>query len=225
MRLVSNFTVFIKTVTLSSDVSVSFQGKMRHLMELLRKEFQDPTNVSTCSADPDKKETRLFEAFHSHLESRGKEPKGKDDLLSYTSFINSYDSIGPKGHPFVSTPGCSPERTVSPSVINDDYQEENALDNVLSNTGSDDGDSHQREMGTNATDGEISGESPKDGEREFNQEGSMGCSDEQAELRGLEGQFSKSLHVSSSPHRSVSEQHEGSSSDSEFWLEFSNIIL
>lgn len=187
-------------------------------MELLRKEFQDQTNVSTCSADPDKKENRLFEAFHSHLELRGKEPKQKADLRSYTSFMNSSNSPDYTGRPFASTPACSPEITSSSTVI----IEENGGDilysqlgkNVPSNTETGEVDSYHSEMGRNATD-----ENPDYEEKEFNQDESAGCCDERSdELRGLEGQFSELLHVSCSTHNVVvTEQHvEVSADDSEF---------
>lgn len=191
-------------------------------MELLRKEFQDQTNVSICSPDPDKKENRLFEAFHSHLESRGKEPNQKDDLLFYSSFINSSDLPDYTGRPFVSTPACSPKITPSSSVIVEDNRGDILYsplgNNVPSNTETGEVDSHQSEMGTNATD-EINCENPDYAEKEFNQDESAGCCDEQSdELRGLEGQFSESLQVSSSAHSVVvTEQHaEDSASDSEF---------
>lgn len=192
-------------------------------MELLRKEFQDQPNVSTCSADPDKKENRLFEAFHSHLELKGKEPSQKDDLLSYTFFTNSSESADRTGRPFASTPACSPEIIRSSSVIIGENRGgilHSRLDNnVPSNTATGEVDSHQSEMGTNATD-KISCENDY-GEEEFEQDESAGCCDEQSdELRGLEEQFSESLHVSSSTHNvAVTEQQaESSSSDSEFWV-------
>lgn len=191
-------------------------------MELLRKEFQDQPNVSTCSADPDKKENRLFEAFHSHLELRGKEPKQKDDMLSYTFFMNSSESPDHTGRPFASTPACSPEVSCSSSVIIEENRggilHSQAGNSVPSNTATSEVNSHQSETGTNATD-EIGSENPDYGEDEFDQDESAGCCDEQSdELRGLEEQFSESLHVSSSTHNvAVTEQHaESSSSDSEF---------
>lgn len=194
---------------------------MRHLMELLRKEFQSPTDVSSCSAGPEKNENGLFEAFHSHLELRGKEPKENDDLLSYMSFNDSSDSPNhTPGGPLVSTPACSPKGTTSPFVINEDKREKDTLDSQLSdsvaiNTETDEVDAHQSEMVSKSTD-EISSESPEYSSKELNQDKSVGCCDEQTDdLRGLEGQFSESLHVSS--NTAVTEQHaEGSSSDSEF---------
>lgn len=186
-------------------------------MELLRKEFQNPTDVSTCSAGPDKRENRLLDAFRSHLESREKEPKEEDDLLSFMSFIDT------PGLPFVSTSTCSPERTTSPCVINEDNREKDILDpllsdNVHSNAGTGEADSHHGDTAANETD-EISDENPEHSDKEFNWDKSVGCCDEQTdELRGLEGQFSEKLHVSSSTDiAAVTEQQaEGSSSDSEF---------
>lgn len=190
-------------------------------MELLRKEFQDQTRVSTCSADPEKTENRLFEAFHSHLELKGNEAKQKDHLLSYTSFINSSDLPDYTGRSFKSMLACSPELTPSSSVIiedNRDFLYSQLGSNAPSNTEISEVDSHQSEMGTNATDNTTC-ENPEYGDKEFNLNGSAGCCDEPSdELKGLEGQFSELLHVSSSTHNvAVSEQHaEGSSSDSEF---------
>lgn len=196
-------------------------------MELLRKEFQDQTNGSTCSADPDKKENRLFDEFHSHLEYRGKESKQKEDLLSYKSFINPSDSPDYTGRPVASTPALSPEISPSSSVIIENNRGDilySQLDsNVPSNTETGEVDSsHQSEMDTKATD-KISCENPDYGEKEFNRDESAGCCDERPdELTGLEGQFSEVLHVSSSTHNvAVTGQHaEGSSSESEFWVTF-----
>lgn len=192
-------------------------------MELLRREFQSPTDVSSCSAGPEKNENGLFEAFHSHLELRGKEPKEKDDLLSYTSFNDSSDSLHhTPGGPLVSTPACSPKGTASPYVNNEDKGEKDTLDSqcgdsVAINTETEEVGAHQSEMVSKATD-EISSKSPGYSSKVLNQDESMGCCDEQTDdLSGLEGQFSESLHVSS--NTAVTEQHaEGSSSDSEFWL-------
>lgn len=188
---------------------------MRHLMELLRKEFQDQSNVSTCSADPGQKGNRLFEAFHSHLELSGKEPKQKDAALSYTDFDNSLDSPDYTGRPFASTPARSPEITRSPSVLIEDNRGDVLYSqlSVPSNAETGEVDSRQCEMGTNMT--EISCENPDYGEEEFHQDESVGCCDE---LGGLEGQFSESLCVSHSTNDvAVAEQQaEASSSDSEF---------
>lgn len=193
-------------------------------MELLRKEFQSPTDVSSCSAGPEKNENGLFEAFHSHLELRGKEFTEKDYLLPYMPFNDSPDSPNhTPGGPLVSTPACSPKGTASPFVINEDGREKDTEldsqfgDSVAINTESDEVDVHQSEMVSKAT-GETSSEIPEYSSKVLNQDESMGCCDEQTDdLRGLEGQFSESLHVSS--NTAVTEQHaEGSSSDSEFWL-------
>lgn len=192
-------------------------------MELLRKEFQSPTDVSSCSAGPGKNENRLFEAFHSHLEMREEEPKENDDLLSHMSFNDSSDSPNhTPGGPLVSTPACSPKRTTSPFVINEDKREKATLapqfgDSVAINTERDKVDAYQSEKVSKATD-EISSESSEYSSKLLNQDKSIGSCDEQTDdLRGLEGQFFESLHVSS--NTAVTEQHaEGSSSDSEFWL-------
>lgn len=189
-------------------------------MELLRKEFQSPTDVSICSAGPENTENRLFEAFHSHLELRGKEPKEKDDLLFFNDSCDSPNHTS--GGPLVSTPACSPKGTTSPFVINEDKREKDTLDSQFGdsvdiNTETDELDAHQSEMVSKATD-ETSREIPECSSKELNQDESVGCCDEQTDdLRGLEGQFSESLHVSS--NTAVTEQHaEASSSDSEFWL-------
>lgn len=192
-------------------------------MELLRKEFQSPTDVSSCSAGPEKNENRLFEAFHSHLETRQKEPNENDDLLSNMSFNDSSDSPNhTPGGPLVSTPACSPKGTTSPFVISEDKREKDTLasqfgDGVVITTERDEVDAHQSKMVSKATD-KISSESPEYSSKLLNQDESTGCCDEQMDdLRGLEGQFSESLRVSS--NTAVTEQHaEGSSSDSEFWL-------
>lgn len=187
-------------------------------MELLRKEFQDQTNVSTGSVDPGKKENGLFDAFHSHLELSGKEPKQKDSALSCMASDNSSDSPDHTGRPFASTPVCSPGLTPSSSVIIGDDRGDilysQLSKNVPSNAETGEVDSRRSETGTNATD-KIRCENPDFGEREFHRGGSAGCS---GELGGLEGKFSESLRLSHSADNvaATEQQSEGFSSGSEF---------
>lgn len=99
---------------------------MRHLLEVLCKDFKEPINSATSATDHEKNENGLLDAFHSHLGSGDKQLKTKEssDPFSYASLINRCDSPD-YAHPlFASTPSCSPERTASPSQTHGKKDEE-----------------------------------------------------------------------------------------------------
>lgn len=85
---------------------------MRHLLEVLRKDFEDPTKISSDDAEPEKKENYLLDGLLPRLDSVGKQVMMKEDneLLSYVSLIKH----GESPHPLlVSPPSWSPERSAS----------------------------------------------------------------------------------------------------------------
>nr|XP_046269778.1 spermatogenesis-associated protein 7 homolog [Scatophagus argus] len=90
------------------------EGKMRHLLDVLRKDFEEPTNTSMCSTEL---ENGLLDAFLPHLESGGNQVKTreKNHLFPYASLIKDCESPAYADPLLVSTPLCSPERTASPT--------------------------------------------------------------------------------------------------------------
>ncbi|KAE8290040.1 Spermatogenesis-associated protein 7-like protein [Larimichthys crocea] len=87
------------------------EGKMRHLLEVLRKDFEETPNTFTCSTEFEKKENGLLDTFLPNLEAGEKQVKTKEnnDLSLYASLIKDCDSLGYADPLMVSTPLCSPE--------------------------------------------------------------------------------------------------------------------
>uniref|UniRef100_A0A3Q3NQG8 Spermatogenesis associated 7 n=1 Tax=Labrus bergylta TaxID=56723 RepID=A0A3Q3NQG8_9LABR len=147
------------------------EGKMRHLLEVLRKEFEEPTDVSTLSAEIEKKENGLLDTLLPHLESETEEGKTKDNknLFSYASLIRDCDLPQHAAPLLVSTPLCSPERTASPTKTNEmEEEKEDSEENfsslwlgehVPNHTGLSEEDVHQNQMDTTAANKEISNDS------------------------------------------------------------------
>lgn len=198
---------------------------MRHLLEVLRKDFEEPTNISTCNTDLEKNENGLVDAFLPHLESGGKELKTKEnnDLFPYASLINYCDSPDYADPLFVSTPLCSPERTASPTKTNQKDGEDDNLEKGISplwfrerlssNTGMSEEDFHQNQIGTTAINkGDENHEyATITSDKGFHQEQAEGCYDGQSkELKDLGRSLSELLHVSSNTHHKnveTTEQH------------------
>lgn len=99
---------------------------MRHLLEVLCKDFKEPINAATGATDLEKNENGLLDAFHSHLGSGDKQLKTKEstDPFSYASLINRCNSPDYADPLFASTPSCSPGRTASPSQTTEKKDEE-----------------------------------------------------------------------------------------------------
>ncbi|XP_034531726.1 spermatogenesis-associated protein 7 homolog [Notolabrus celidotus] len=55
------------------------EGKMRHLLEVLRQEFEEPANISNSTSEPKKKENGLFDSLLPHLASEREGAKTKDN--------------------------------------------------------------------------------------------------------------------------------------------------
>ncbi|XP_031703604.1 spermatogenesis-associated protein 7 homolog [Anarrhichthys ocellatus] len=215
-------------------------GKMRHLLEVLRKDFEEPTNISASSAELEKKENDLLDSFLPHLESGGKHVKTKkdSDLFPYASVIKHCDSPHYADPLLVSTPLCSPESTAaSPIKANEDEGVEDNRgrsigspwlgEHVSDNTGIGEEDP-QNQIGTAETSKEVSNENLEyntiTSEEGFHRDQAEVSYDGQSkELDDLGRSLSESLHVSSNQHRVIvetaTEQHTNtvaSVSDDEF---------
>ncbi|XP_071353921.1 spermatogenesis-associated protein 7 homolog [Trachinotus anak] len=216
------------------------EGKMRHLLDVLRKDFEEPTNVSTSSTELEKKENDLLDSLLPHLESGGKQVKTKEnsDLFPYASLIKYCDSPHYTDVLSVSTTLCSPERTASPTTTNEKNEESNnkekcigsprLSEHVTNNTGISEEDFQHSQIGTPATNEEVSNENHEyttvTSDEGFHQDQAEVNYDEQSkELEDLGRSFSETLHVTSSTHchnvETANEQHANiaaSVSDDEF---------
>lgn len=211
---------------------------MRHLLEVLRKDFEEPTNISTCSAELEKKENGLLDAFLLHKESEGTQlkPKENNDSFPYASLIKYCDSPDNADPLLVSTPLGSPERTASATKTNEKDGEDDNLEKGISspwlsehvsdNIGIGEGDFHQNQISTTVT-SEVSNENHEyttiTSDRGFHQDQAEVSYDGQSqELEDLGRSLSQSLHVSSNTHYNnmeSAEQHTdtvASVSDDEF---------
>ncbi|XP_076605607.1 spermatogenesis-associated protein 7 homolog isoform X1 [Chaetodon auriga] len=202
------------------------EGKMRHLLEVLRKDFKEPVNISTFSTELEKEENGLLDAFLPHQESGGNQVKTTEnnDSFPYASLIkycNSPDYADPL---LVSTPLGSPERTASTTKTNekdeDDDNREKGIsspwlsEDVSDNTGISEEDFHQNHTGPTAAN-EVSNENHEytsiTSDRGFHQdEDEVSCDGQSRELEDLGRSLSQSLHVSSNTqynNMETAEQH------------------
>ncbi len=211
---------------------------MRHLLEVLRKDFEEPTNISTSSTELEKKGNDLLDTFLPHLESEGKQVKTKEnnDLFPYASLIKYCDSPDYADPLLVSTPLCSPDRTASPTKTNEKDGEDDNLEKGISspwlsehvsdNTGISDEDFHQNQRGTTATNIEVSSDSHEnttitDDKEVYQAQAEVSHGGQSEELEDLGRSLSESLHVSSNTHYTdvqTTEQHTNTASvsDDEF---------
>uniref|UniRef100_A0A3P8TF03 Spermatosis associated 7 n=1 Tax=Amphiprion percula TaxID=161767 RepID=A0A3P8TF03_AMPPE len=205
------------------------EGKMRHLLEVLRKDFEEPTNISSTQLE---KKNNLLDTLLPYLESGGKQVKTKEnnDLVPYASLIKNYDRPD-YAHPLLlPTPRRSPETTTSPTEVNEnnkegDEDEEKGSpvlsEHVTDNTGNSEEDfrhidtaatnclSNENHEYTNTTSDQIQADNRYNGQSD--------------ELEDLGRCLSESLHMSGNTHcenaETVSEQHTNtvaSVSDDEF---------
>ncbi|XP_017266748.1 spermatogenesis-associated protein 7 homolog [Kryptolebias marmoratus] len=170
------------------------EGKMRHLLEELRKELDEPTNVSSRT------ETDSLDTVFSHLDSGWDQVKTKEgiDPLSHETLINSWD-LPRYDDPFlVSTPLSSPVRKApSPKIIEEkksDMDKKGSdsalLSDELSNSRGDSRD-------TAATRGDENEHADGDGDLK---QGDVNLDGEFKVLEDLEMDLSEKLHVSRSTH-------------------------
>uniref|UniRef100_A0A669EV86 Spermatogenesis associated 7 n=1 Tax=Oreochromis niloticus TaxID=8128 RepID=A0A669EV86_ORENI len=203
------------------------EGKMRHLLEVLRKDFEEPTNISNSSAELEKKENYLLDSLLPCLESVGKHVKTKEDndLFPYVSPIKHCDFPAYTDPLLASTPLRSPARTPSQTEITEKDKKGDregkfidcslVSEHVTDNTTASEKDFHI--IGTTVTTSTHS-ETQEYSAIASDQEETDGQS---KELEDLGKSLSESLHVSSNTHceSAASEQHSNtgaSGSDDEF---------
>uniref|UniRef100_A0A668AWS4 Spermatogenesis associated 7 n=1 Tax=Myripristis murdjan TaxID=586833 RepID=A0A668AWS4_9TELE len=99
------------------------EGKMRHFLEGLRKEFEAPVSTPTTSSELEGKEDDMRQKHFPRLQSRASkqvEIREDNDNFPYASLIKYCDSPENAISHLVSTSlhRSSPQRTASPSVTN-----------------------------------------------------------------------------------------------------------
>lgn len=199
---------------------------MRHLLEVLCKDFEEPTNISSSTAELEKK-NYLLDSLLPCLESAGKHVKTKEDndLFPYVSPIKHCDFPAYTDPLLASTPLHSPTRTPSQTEITEKDKKGDSegkfidfslvSEHVTDNTTASEEDFHI--VGTTVTTS-IHSETQENSAIASDQEQADGQSNE---LEDLGKSLSESLHVSSNTHceSAASEQRSNagdSGSDDEF---------
>lgn len=202
------------------------EGKMRHLLEVLCKDFEEPTNISSSTAELEKK-NYLLDSLLPCPESAGKHVKTKEDndLFPYVSPIKHCDFPAYTDPLLASTPLHSPTGTPSQTEITEKDKKGDSegkfidfslvSEHVTDNTTASEEDFHI--VGTTVTTS-VHSETQENSAIASDQEQADGQSNE---LEDLGKSLSESLHVSSNTHceSAASEQRSNtgdSGSDDEF---------
>ncbi|XP_014324013.1 spermatogenesis-associated protein 7 isoform X1 [Xiphophorus maculatus] len=109
------------------------EGKMRHLLEVLNNEFEEPFDISTSTKVPLKHGKALLDSVFSHFKFGPKpvETKEDDDVITHALQINHPDLSDYDDLPWVSTRPCSPVRTASSTKTRaEDEKKENDEEGV-----------------------------------------------------------------------------------------------
>lgn len=173
---------------------------MRHLLDVLRKDFEEPLNVTTSSTELEKIENDLLGTLLPHLESRGTQMKTKEDndLLPYASLIKHCDT--PEHTDYLH--GCktpsSDQSTASPAKTKASLEEGDTHDrgvgspllteHITNNPEIGEEDLHHNQTCTNAT-------SKESHEYTTVTSGEAICDGQVKELEDLGRTFSDSLHI------------------------------
>ncbi|XP_019953430.2 spermatogenesis-associated protein 7 [Paralichthys olivaceus] len=187
------------------------EGKMRHLLVVLRKDFEEPANTSTSTAQLEKKENDLLDSLLPYLDSEEKQVKTKDsDVFPYASVIINGDSPHYTDALSVSAVLGSPEGTSSPTNTNEKDKEDDDKEKCTGSSwlsenvsGVSEEDVQHNEPDTTATNEEISNENHEittitSDEGFLPDQAEVSHDDGQSkELEDLGRRLSESLHVSS----------------------------
>ncbi|XP_074548345.1 spermatogenesis-associated protein 7 homolog [Halichoeres trimaculatus] len=97
------------------------EGKMRHLLEVLRQEFEAPANISDSTTELEKRENNFFSSLPPHLKSGREEAKTKNrnNQFSLESLIKNCHLQDYSDPLLMYPPLCSTGRSASPSQFND----------------------------------------------------------------------------------------------------------
>lgn len=178
---------------------------MRHLLEVLCKDFEEPTNISSSTAELEKK-NYLLDSLLPCPESAGKHVKTKEDndLFPYVSPIKHCDFPVYTDPLLASTPLHSPTRTPSQTEITEKDKKGDSegkfidfslvSEHVPDNTTASEEDFHI--VGTTVTTS-VHSETQENSAIAIEQEQADGQSNE---LEDLGKSLSELLHVSSNTH-------------------------
>ena len=206
---------------------------MRHLLVVMRKDFEEPVNTSTSTAELEKKADGLLDSLLPYLESGSEQVKTEDsDVLPYASLIKISDTLDYTEALLASATLRSPERTASPTETKETDKEDDDKEKCTGSEnvpGVSEEDVQHNQPDTTATNEEISNENHEKttitSDEAFHQDQAEVSHDDgqSKELEDLGRLLSGSLHVSSntSSHDpdAANEQHENtvaSVSDDEF---------
>lgn len=176
---------------------------MRHLLEVLRKDFEEPVNIPTSSTELERGENDVYGTLLPHLQSGGKqvETKEDDDLLPYASLIKYCDTPDLLS---AFTTLRSPERTTQPlkpsQKDKDGNMQERLNEQLTDNTKISEESFHQNKMDTTAANREINDTNNytsvinDKGSREDQAE--VAYDGQSTELENLGRNLSESLHIS-----------------------------
>lgn len=196
---------------------------MRHLLDVLRKDFEEPNNTYFSSAELRKKD--LLDTLQPQLKS-GLSKQTKEDLSPYVSLSKYRDSPDYADPLMVSTPLCSPESAPSQVKRNENTEEGDNQEHD-----SDKEDAHPIHMDEVVNNKDVINQSHEysttSEEEGFNRGQAQVSYDsyegQSKELEDLGRSLSESLHVSSNNHcddpGTANEQHTDtitSVSDDEF---------
>ncbi|XP_062253965.1 spermatogenesis-associated protein 7 homolog isoform X1 [Platichthys flesus] len=208
-------------------------GKMRHLLVVLRKDFEESATTSISTAELEKKENGLLDSLLPYLESGRTQVKTKDsDGLPYASLIKISDSLDYTDDLWVPATLRSPERTATPTKTNETDKEEDDEEKCTGSenvSGVSEEDVQHNQPDTTATNEEVSNENHDKTtitiDEELHQDQAEVSHDDGQlkELEDLGRRLSESLHVSSNTNShdpdAANEQQENtvaSVSDDEF---------
>lgn len=208
---------------------------MRHLLEVLRKDFEEPTNTSTSSAELQKKEKYLLDKLLPGLESgdmNRQKTKEDHDLLPYVSLIKYGGSPSYDDPLLVSTPLCSPKRTASPAETSEkaeeDVNQENGIsspsltEHVSDNAGLREEDFYQVHKETEAINEKHEYTTLFRDEGSHQDQAEVSHDGQSEEVEDLGRSLSESLHITNNTHcdntEAANEQHRNTvASDEEFF--------
>lgn len=179
---------------------------MRHLLELLRKDFEEPTSMSAFTTEPEIRGNNMLDTIFSHLECDGKQLKTKEDhdLFPYVSQIK-HGGLSDDADPFLSsTPSGPLDRTPTSTKINESDNEEKDLGcSLIAEDVSDHGTSSDREdfhqIETPSNNGDNDNDEHSTIKSDLNQ-ANIPFDGQSKDLDDLGESLSELLHVSNDTH-------------------------
>ncbi|CAN9502357.1 unnamed protein product [Ophioblennius macclurei] len=185
------------------------EAKMRHLLEVLRKDLEEPTIILDSCVDPDKRDTYHLDSLLQMKSSKIKTEED-NDLFPYASLIKSSNSHHEEPL-MASTPTCTPGRFTPSETKEDDKKEEEEEEEKEEENGppllSEDShnDAGASEEGSHQSDTVATNEASNENHESIDVTTDKDQADDQLhgqseEVEDLGRNLSELLHVSDSPH-------------------------